>query len=393
MSSLRKHTVNAYCTRNRVRLIKGGHRYFEMLVSLIEKSQLHVHLQFYIFLDDTTGRSVIDAMKAAAARGVQVFLHIDAYASQALPRKTISEMKEAGIHVKRFEPLLRSRHFYFGRRLHHKVVVVDGIYSLVGGRNVSDKYNDMPGEPAWMDFAVYCEGEASLTLLLICRQLWKGQKRLPKLSRQLMDEFYDKIEVSDHTEVRIRRNDWVKRKNEVYKSYADMFDHANDRITIMCSYFLPGMSFRRKMQRAVRRGVDIKVILAGVSDISVSKNAERYLYNWMLKNRIGIYEYQPTILHAKTAVFDYKWTTIGSYNVNNISAHASLELNIDIRDSKFTTLVQKELDNIIETHCEQITAENYKRSTNFLKRVWQHTCYLFVNNILKLFTFYFRQEE
>jgi cardiolipin synthase len=79
--------------------------------------------------------------------------------------------------------------------------------------------------------------------------------------------------------------------------------------------------------------------------------------------------------------------------VNNISAHASLELNLDIKDEKFGKLVQDELDMIIEKRCVKITAENYKRSTNFLRRVWQRTCYLFINNVLKLFTFYFKQEE
>ena len=171
-----------------------------------------------------------------------------------------------------------------------------------------------------------------------------------------------------------------------------MFDHAEKRITIMCSYFLPGSVYQKKLSRAAKRGVDIKVILAGISDIKVAKNAERYLYDWLLKNKIGIYEYQPTILHAKAAVYDGKWTTIGSYNVNNISAQASLELNYDIKDKIFAKEVEKELDQIITTRCKKITLENYARSTGYFRKVWQHACYLFINNVLKLFTFYFKQE-
>ncbi len=393
MSAGKYPNSSGYTLRNKVRLIKGGKLYFELLTDMINRSESTIHLQFYIFLDDSTGRLIIEALKAASQRGVGVFLHIDAYASQGLSRQSIAEMKDVGIAVKRFEPLLRSRHFYFGRRLHHKVVVVDGIYSLVSGRNVSDKYNDLPNEPAWMDMAVFCEGEASLALLRICRQLWANRKKLPFIPEDLLEEFYGKIEELDQTEVRVRRNDWVKRKNQIFNSYLSMFRQAETRITIMCSYFLPGSLYRRQMAAAVRRGVKVEVILAGLSDISVSKNAERYLYNWMLKKGIDIYEYQPTILHAKVAVYDGTWATIGSYNVNNISAHASLELNLDIRDKNFACQVEKELDQIIISKCRKITLENYKTSTGFWRKIWQQACYLFINNILKLFTFYFRREE
>ena len=393
MSSKGITNISTYTARNKVELVKGGRHFFDLLIGLIERSERNIHLQFYIFLDDATGELVIDALKAAARRGVGVFLHIDAYASKGLSSSSIADMREAGVEIKRFEPLLRSRHFYFGRRMHHKVVVVDGIYSIVGGRNVSDKYNDLPGDPAWMDCAVYCEGEASLVLLRICRQLWRNTKRLPRIPEELLEEFYEKIDRSEHTLVRVSRNDWVKRKNQIYNNYLAMFRRAEKRITIMCSYFLPGTLYRRQLAKAAKRGVEVKVILAGVSDIWVAKNAERFLYDWLLKNNIQIYEYQPTILHAKVAVYDGHWTTIGSYNVNNISAHASLELNLDIKDDRFSLQMEKELDRIIETRCVQVTRENFTRTNNFFKRVWQKSCYLFINNVLKLFTFYFRQEE
>jgi cardiolipin synthase len=249
---------------------------------------------------------------------------------------------------------------------------VDGCYSMVGGRNVSDKYNDLPGAPAWMDYAVYCEGEASLVLLRICRQLWNNSKKLPSIPEEILEVFYTRIEKIEQTQVRVRRNDWVKRKNQIYNSYLSMFKQADNRITIMCSYFLPGMLFRRQMAAAVRRGVKVKVILAGPSDIAMSKNAERYLYAWMLRKGIGIYEYQPSILHAKIAVFDGAWATVGSYNVNNISAHASLELNLDIRDDRFAAMVEKELDTITLENCRQITPENYESTTNFWILLYFH---------------------
>jgi cardiolipin synthase len=137
----------------------------------------------------------------------------------------------------------------------------------------------------------------------------------------------------------------------------------------------------------------MKVILAGTSDVMMAKNAERYLYDWLLKNNIEIYEYQETVLHAKVAVYDSSWVTVGSYNVNNISAYASLELNMDIKNNAFALTTEKELEDIISKHCKQITKANYASSTNFFKRLWQRFCYNFINNVLNLITFYFRQEE
>lgn len=393
MSSVKKIQPGHYTPRNHVKLVKGGIPYFTLLKELIDKATSSVFLQFYIFLEDETGIEVITALKAATQRGVAVFLHLDGYASQKLPKRCVTEMREAGINVKWFEPLFRSRHFYFGRRLHHKVVVVDGIYSLVGGINVCNRYNDMPGEPAWLDMALYCEGEASFVLENNCRDMWGNGGELPSSNREKAESFCEKILPVEQVSVRVRRNDWVKRKIQIWRSYLEMFSKAEKTITIMCSYFLPGNLFRRKLSQAVKRGVKVKVILAGTSDIMIAKHAERYLYSWLLKNNIEIYEYQETVLHAKVAVYDSSWTTVGSYNVNNISAYASLEMNMDVKNEVFALCTEAELEDIIVKHCKKITKENYDSSTHFFRRLWQRICYSFINNVLNLFTFYFRQEE
>ncbi len=393
MANNKPYITTDYTTRNTVKLIRSGKMYFDLLLQLINSSKKTIYLQYYIFLEDETGVAVIEALKAASKRGVSVFLQLDAYASNALPKRCITEMREAGLYVKWFEPLLRSRHFYFGRRLHHKVVVADGYYSLVGGLNVCNRYNDMPGEPAWLDMALYCNGEASLTVQHICRQMWRNKKNLPVQQSELTKQSGEQIPVAEQIPVLVRRNDWVKRKSEIWKSYLDMFTKAQTTITIMCSYFLPGRLFRLKLSEAVKRGVKVKVILAGVSDIMMAKHAERYLYDWMLKNNIEIYEYQETVLHAKLATYDSQWVTVGSYNVNNISAYASLEMNMDVTDKSFALATEKELEDIMTRHCKQIKIENYSSSTHIFRRLWQRFCYNFINNVLNLFTFYFRQEE
>lgn len=391
MSLGRPDSFTAYTIRNRVQLVYGGRDYFNTLLELINNAKQCIHLQFYIYENDETGWLITHALIEAAQRKVDVYLQVDGYASQGISKKMAAELKDAGVKLKWFEPLFRSKHFYFGRRLHHKVVVTDGIYSLVGGVNICNRYNDMPGEPAWLDTALYCEGEASFALHHICREMW-GDKNLPSIDTSPIEAFCDNIPEDEQIMVRVRRNDWVNRKNQIWKTYYDIFSKAEKKITIMCSYFLPGRLFRKKISQAVKRGVQVKVILAGRSDIMMAKHAERYLYDWLLRNKIEVYEYQETVLHAKLAVYDERKVTIGSYNVNNISAYASLELNMDIENHSFANYVESELEQISNSHCKLITKENYISSTNIFKRIWQRFCYSFINNVLNLFTFYFRQE-
>ena len=383
-----------YTSRNRISLVQSGEDYFSLLFKLIEQATLTIHLQVYIYDNDETGRLVGDSLKAAVKRGVAVYLHVDGYASQKLKGEFRNEMIAAGVHFKFFEPLLKSRHFYFGRRLHQKVLVTDGLYALVGGLNISNRYNDIPGLPAWFDVALYCEGETSYQLHLICNAMWRKRKPLKDtIEKKEIEAFCDSISKEERQLIRVRQNDWVKRKSEVWNTYRSLFSQSQKTITVMSSYFLPGRTFRKLLSRAAGRGVKVKVILAGKSDVALSKNAERYLYDYLLKKKIEIYEYQKTVLHAKISVCDRQMVTIGSFNVNNISAYASLELNLDIKSKDFGNYVEDELDKIIANDCTYITAENYKSSTNIFRRLWQKISYTIVNWILTLFTFYFKQED
>jgi len=383
-----------FTTRNRISLVYSGEDYFSLLIKLIDKAKQTIHLQVYIYENDATGRKVGEALKAAARRGVSVYLHVDGYASQRLRGQFKHDLEQAGVHFKFFQPLLKSRHFYFGRRLHYKVFVVDGIYALVGGLNIGDRYNDVPDVQAWFDVALYTEGEVSYQLHLICNAMWRRRRKLKdKIDKKDVEEFCDSILEEERQMVRVRRNDWVKRRSEVWNTYRLLFANANKSITIMSSYFLPGQTYRNLLSRASARGVIVKVILAGKSDVALSKNAERFLYDWLLRKNIEIYEYETTVLHAKMSVGDRELVTVGSFNVNNISAYASLELNLDVKSKAFAGYVHEVMDDIIAKDCKQVTPENYHSSTNVFRRAWQKICYVLVNWILTLFTFYFKQEE
>jgi cardiolipin synthase len=169
-----------------------------------------------------------------------------------------------------------------------------------------------------------------------------------------------------------------------------MFRNAKSHITILCAYFLPGRVIRRQLRYATQRGVKVKVITAGVSDVKISKYAERYMYGWMLRHGIELYEYQPTVLHGKIAVCDSAWMTIGSYNVNDISAYASIELNMNVRNKPFSTNTEKMLLQIAEKDCVQVTSEYYRRSGNLIIRFTRWLSYKFFRFMFVLSTFYFK---
>jgi len=389
----RKKNVNAYTIRNKVKLIRGGREYFKLLIDLINCSTHSVHLQTYIFDDDETGSLVAEAMINASHRNVRVYFIADGYASKVMSQSFINHFRAAGVYFKFFEPLFKSKHFYFGRRLHHKVVVVDGKHALVGGLNITNRYNDIQGNSAWLDFALYVQGEAAVQLFGICADMWKPDTMeiipLPKN----IDDFLDSLPEKEYCSVRVRRNDWVTNKIEIWRSYLELFNHANKSIMIICSYFLPGWELLTRLRKAVNRGVEVKIVLTGPTDVRIAKYAERYLYYWMLKNKIILYEYQPTVLHAKLAVTDSHWVNIGSYNINNISAHASIEINLEVRNKIFAEQVQSEIEKIIENDCILITNENYRMRYNLFKRFWHRLSYLVVQLILNLFTFYFKRER
>lgn len=377
--------------QNQAELVHGGKPFFELLLQLINNATEFIHLQTYIFDDDETGTQVADALKAAVKRNVSVYLLADGYASQVMPGKFIEDLCASGIHFRFFEPFFKSRHFYFGRRLHHKIFVADARFALTGGINITNRYNDMPETPAWFDFALYAEGDIARELCVLC---WKTWNNFPeKMALTPCDErqasFYFTAEQS--CKLRMRRNDWMRRKNEISETYIQMFRHAKSDVLIMCSYFLPGKAIRRLLKNASRRGVKIKVVTAGTSDVILSKYAERWLYDWMLRNKIELFEYQPTVLHAKVSVCDSQWLTIGSYNINNLSAYASIELNIDVHNEHLARHMEDIIETTIKNDCIAITEQMHRKTTNIFKQFIRWCSYQIIRFVLYLITFNLKQ--
>lgn len=389
---LKKKPGPAYKTVNKVKLIRGGNDYFNLLENIVASAKDSIHLQVYIFEADETGSKIADALMNAARRNVKVYLMADGYASQSLPAGFIEKLEQSGVNFRFFNPLFKGNNFYFGRRLHHKIIVADTSIAMIGGINISNRYNDMPGTPAWLDFALLTEGDIVKELCILCWKTWKGFLPDNNIGQCNPLPMHLNVMPDETADVRMRRNDWVRRKKQISKSYIELIGGAHAQVFILSSYFLPGRIIRRGIKKAVVRGVKIKVIVAGKSDLVVAKNAERFMYDWLLRNKVEIYEYNQNILHGKIAVSDDKWVTIGSYNINDISEFASIELNLDVRSRGFAKHVAQTLQEIIVNDCTPITMESHKRTKNIIKQFLRWASYELFRLGFHVFTFYFRQK-
>lgn len=383
--------LSQYHHNHAVQLVHGGKTYFDKLIAMIDGASNCIHLQTYIYENDATGQQVTQALIAAAGRGVAIYVLLDSYGSEGWKQSWPSALEEAGVHFRWFSSVANNQHFYLGRRLHHKVVVADAQRCLVGGVNISNRYNDLPNDPAWLDWALYCEGPAAAILDVVCLRIW--QRDVSRKKRLTAQQFDCDTSLHNCMPVRVRRNDWVRGHVQITRSYLEMFREAQSHIIMMSSYFLPGRKMRKAMQQAANRGVKVCVITAGKSDVKTAKYAERYLYNWMLRHNMQVYEYMPHILHGKLSTYDGKWVTVGSFNVNNISTFASVELNMDVLNDRFAQDVEVQLKYIMQHQCTLVDNDSFTRQTKWYHRLWYRINYDFIRITFFLFTFYFKQEK
>jgi cardiolipin synthase len=197
-----------YSQNNKVDWVQSGNSYFDRLEELIDESKSEIHFQTYIFISDETGLKISNALIRAARRNVKIFLLLDAFGSQALDAEKIIEMTEAGIQMRKFGVLYSKGSFHIGRRMHHKVIVIDGIISIVGGINVSNNYNDINNNNAWLDFAAIMKGEVSKQLLSLCRKRWDRwnirSRKKTEIKNTSSKSEYGKSRIA------VRRNDFVR---------------------------------------------------------------------------------------------------------------------------------------------------------------------------------------
>ena len=346
-----------------IEIVHSGDDFFERLLEIISKAQKEIHLQTYIFDHDSTGILIAHALKEAADRNVKVYVLLDSYGARSLPSSFINDLVKHNIHFRYFSPLFSFNNFYLGRRLHQKVVVADGVEAMVGGINIADKYRGTHEKHPWLDYAIHVKGEVALSLQELCRNFFYKKKKF----RRVRVPFVFKHE--NGPIIRILRNDWLKRRNDIGRSYLRSFKSTKKEVIILGSYFFPGKRFLSILNKTARkRGVKVKLILSKNVDVPIVGRATRYLYGSLMKNNVEIYEWKRSVLHGKVAVIDNKWSTIGSFNINHLSSYGSIELNIGVHSEEFSNELSTELNKII-SQCDFVSKENLKLENNAFSKV------------------------
>ena len=375
---------------NQLMLLKNGAAYFPQLCADIDAAQHSIYLETYIFFADETGLMVVGALRRAAARGVSVRVLLDGYGSAEFPRKLVDELRAENVQVQWFRreispfTLQRSRMRRL-RRLHRKLVVLDGEVAFVGGINI---INDISSRDHFnsprLDYAVRVQGELAKEIHGTMRRLWgmvswaNFRRRGKELRRFVMERANP---VPRGITLLLRDN--LRHRHDIEDAYLDAIAGAQREIIIANAYFLPRSVFRQALVQAVQRGVRVVLLLQGRVEYRVQHYATHALYDQLLAGGVEIYEYQPSYLHAKVAVVDGRWATVGSSNIDPYSLLLALEANLAVQDEGFAGELRESLLAAIDGEAVRI-GEGYGAARSWMDRVIARISYGIVRLLIGL---------
>jgi cardiolipin synthase len=365
-----------------IELLRSGENFFSACEKIIDEAKQYIHFQTYIVDDDETGRRIVHALIRAAERGVRVYFLLDAFGGGSFTKEMVSQVEGSCILFRKFSPGLMSKGFQFSLRLHHKVLLVDGEVAIIGGMNIANRYHGTPDLKEWLDFALLIRGPECAHVLFILKSLWN--KAFISRKERSRETVHYPVHYEDDVKIKVLQNNWFRNKIEILKSYRYALKHSRSRMIIFAGYFLPGRNERKLLRNASRRGVDIKIVLSAESDAPVFKKATSFLYDFILRNKIQIYEYIPSNLHAKVATVDGTWSTIGSYNMNHLSDYGSVEMNAAIHDSSFAGQFEELLLDIVEKDCRQVTFEEYSHRKTWIFQITDWFSYQMIRILMRL---------
>ncbi|HMM47798.1 MAG TPA: cardiolipin synthase ClsB [Thiobacillaceae bacterium] len=354
---------------NHVRLLEGGAAFFPALIAAIAAAQVEVHLETYIFNDDASAAAVRDALAAAAQRGVRVRVLIDGIGARDFPQAWHDALVSAGVVLLVYRPLVtgwRSNPRSL-RRLHRKLAVIDARIAFLGGMNLIDDYEPTRFPAPRLDFSVEVQGPLLVSIHQNARRLW----RLVALTQLHAEERYDAppVRATWPTDGRVRAafvvRDNLAHRHDIERLYLAAIALARHEIIIANAYFLPGHRFRRLLKEAALRGVRVHLLVQGHTDHVFYQTAARALYHDLLAAGIAIHEYHASELHAKVAVIDGRWATVGSANIDPFSLLVAREANLVVVDRGFAGLLRQRLEAAI---AQSIALD----PTRWRRRPWPH---------------------
>lgn len=354
---------------NKIRLLCSGSAFFPALELAIDAATTEIYLETYIFKNDPIGHMIAAALIRAAKRGVSVHLLIDGYGSYHLPEIFIQRLLNANIKLliyRREDFFFRFRRYRL-RRMHRKLAVIDACIAFVGGINIISDYDHPRIRLPRLDYAVSIEGPVLEKIHHAARHLWMlvawahFRKRWINRGKPPVSI---KSKGNQLASFLIRDN--LRHRHDIEHAYLNAIDHAKTEIIIANAYFLPGRHFCTALNQAARRGVNVILLLQGKIEYRLQHYATRALYGNLLDAGIRIYEYNRNYLHAKVAVIDRHWSTVGSSNIDPFSLMLAREANLIIMDKAFA--------HQLRTNLMQAVA---KESTPVVRFHWQSQSWLY----------------
>jgi len=337
---------------NRLELLENGEAYFPAVFEAIENARREVLIETFIIFEDKVGLALRDVLMRAAARGVSVDLLVDGFGTADLSRSYTDALAAAGVRLRIFNPGRRILGMRFNvlRRMHRKLVVVDGRLAFIGGINFSADHLGDFGPEAKQDYAASVSGPIVAQLRSFALQEIEARDRL-----QHPPEVAAAPPPAGDAQAIFVTRDNRTHHNAIERHYRAALRTARERVVIANAYFFPGWLLLREMRRAARRGVDVRLILQGKPDMTIVKSAA-LLYEHLQSAGVRIFEYCKRPLHGKVAVVDDRWSTIGSSNLDPLSLTLNLEANLVVRDTAFNAELAARLETLMADSCREVEA-------------------------------------
>jgi cardiolipin synthase len=349
LAPFRSRPQRGWIAGNAVRLLENGEQYYPSVFDAIAQARHEVLVETFILFEDKVGLQLQQVLIEAARRGVRVDLSVDGWGSPDLSAGYIAALADAGVQVRAFDPAPKwsSRRLHMFRRMHRKIVVVDGRVAFVGGINFSaDQLLDF-GAEAKQDYSMRIEGPLAarirtFAIAQLDKQGRRGRVRLPVPER-----------AGDADAMLVVRDNRMHR-DDIERQYRAAIRSARREITIANAYFFPGYRLLKALRRAARSGVRVRLVLQGQPDMAIVTYAAATLHAYLMRAGIAIYEYTKRPLHGKVAFIDDEWATVGSSNLDPLSLALNLEANVIVRDKAFNDEMRAALEPLIANDCRRL---------------------------------------
>ena len=368
---------------NRIALLTDGQATYAAMFKAIQNARDHINLESYIIEDDETGRTFADLLLKKQGEGVQVNIIYDSMGSMNSPVSFFQHLRDGGINVIEFNPinpLKAGGKWELIYRDHRKILIADGKVAIIGGINISKVYSSYPLKRKknvtapihWRDTDVQVEGPAVAEFQKLFIDTWVKQKG-PKLPGQ---NYFPELKEKGTALVRVVGSTQGETNRIPFIMYVSAISFAEHSIHMTNSYFIPDDQIMKALTDAAERGVDVKIILPGITDSSLALHAQRYHYSGLLKAGVKIFEHSTSLLHAKTATIDKVWSTVGSTNMDFLSLLNNDEVNAVVLSRAFAV----EMENIFAkdlANSRQIKPDEWAQRP-YLPRVREWFVNLFV---------------